>query len=137
MIDLNKFQKEVHQNAKDHGWWDEERSFPELLMLIVSEAAEALEEYRNNNDINNSYYSGKGKTHWDSQRITVTTLYTSEKPRPDLPSEKPEGIPSELADIVLRVMDICGHYNIDLESAIRKKHEYNKTRPYKHGGKRI
>jgi len=47
------------------------------------------------------------------------------------------GIPFELADVVIRVFDMCGHYGIDLESAIREKMEYNKKRPYKHGGKVI
>ena len=47
------------------------------------------------------------------------------------------GIPFELADVVIRVFDMCGHYGIDLESAIRDKMEYNKKRPYKHGGKVI
>jgi len=37
---------EIHQLARDKGWWDEERKLPELLMLIVSELAEALEGYR-------------------------------------------------------------------------------------------
>lgn len=32
-------------------------------------------------------------------------------------------------------MDYCGHKGIDLESVIRMKHEYNQTRPYRHGGK--
>ena len=29
----------------------------------------------------------------------------------------------------------CGKEGIDIEEAISFKHEYNKTRPYRHGGK--
>lgn len=41
----------------------------------------------------------------------------------------------ELADVCIRIFDLCGFMGIDLESAISKKMEYNKTRTYKHGGK--
>lgn len=30
---LRVFAKEVHENAVNHGWWDEERSFAELIAL--------------------------------------------------------------------------------------------------------
>ena len=59
---------------------------------------------------------------------------------PDAPcsaqSKKPEGVAVELADCVIRILDYCGHAGIDIEEAIRIKHEYNKTRPYRHGGKK-
>ena len=38
--------REVHELAKSKGWWEEERSIPELLCLIHSEISEALEGYR-------------------------------------------------------------------------------------------
>lgn len=41
----------------------------------------------------------------------------------------------ELADVVIRVFDLCGSKGINLEYHILKKMEYNKTRPHKHGGK--
>lgn len=42
---------EIHKNAKDHGWWEEKRTIPELLCLVHSEVSEALEAYRvNDND---------------------------------------------------------------------------------------
>lgn len=41
----------------------------------------------------------------------------------------------ELADVCIRVFDLCGHKNIDLGAAIIKKMEKNKSRPYRHGGK--
>lgn len=111
---IKEWVKEIHENAKTHGWWDNgERNFGELLMLIVSEASEALEEYRNGHPVTETYYS------------------TDKQGNP-----KMEGVPSELADIVIRVCDLCGHYGIDLEAVITEKHAYNKSRPYKHGGKR-
>ena len=39
---MNKFAAEVHQNAVEHGWWDEERSFGEIIALCHSELSEAL-----------------------------------------------------------------------------------------------
>lgn len=42
----------------------------------------------------------------------------------------------ELADICIRTFDLCGLMGIDLESAILKKMEYNKSRPHRHGNKR-
>ncbi len=102
---------EIHKNAVQHGWYDGQsvKNFGELLMLVVTEVAEVMEEYRNGRLMRETYVNEKGKMC---------------------------GIPSELADIVIRVMDICGYYEIDLEQAIAEKHEYNKSRPYKHGGKK-
>lgn len=42
MTGINEVAKQIHENAVDHGWWDEERGFPEVLALIHSEVSEAL-----------------------------------------------------------------------------------------------
>lgn len=48
---------------------------------------------------------------------------------------KPEGIGSELADIIIRVCDTAGALGLDMEAELRAKQAYNRTRSHKHGGK--
>ncbi|MCV4233342.1 hypothetical protein OHJ21_19345 [Virgibacillus sp. LDC1] len=123
MKTINELVQEAHQNAVSKGWWDEDRSFGEIIALIHSEASEALEDHRNGKGVNEVWYEGK----YEGQ--DVWSYIKDEK------CQKPCGIPSELADIVIRVFDACGRYNIDLEQAITEKMEYNATRPQRHGGK--
>jgi NTP pyrophosphatase (non-canonical NTP hydrolase) len=44
-------------------------------------------------------------------------------------------IAEELADCCIRIFDFCGAKGVDLEQALKKKIEFNKTRPYRHGKK--
>jgi NTP pyrophosphatase (non-canonical NTP hydrolase) len=85
------------------------------LMLIVGEGAEAHEEERKGNAPDDTYYSTG--THDNG------TL------------RKPEGVPSELADILIRVLDHAGELNIDLAGIVREKLEYNASRINMHGKK--
>jgi NTP pyrophosphatase (non-canonical NTP hydrolase) len=121
---LNKLRDEIHQNAKEHGWWKEERGFGEIIALCHSELSEALEEYRNGVPAQDIYY-----THPKTKEIYFADEWDGEG--------KPEGIATELADCIIRILDYCGKENIDIEKAISIKHDYNKTRPYRHGGKVI
>jgi len=107
---LNQLAAEIHQNAVEKGWWDGNggKSFPEILMLCVSELSEALEAFR---DGEPDFY------------MTEAGI--------------PTGTNVELADCMIRILDYCGSQEIDIEAIIRTKHEYNKTRPYRHGGKKI
>jgi hypothetical protein len=50
---------------------------------------------------------------------------------------KPCGIPSEMADEIIRVLHFCGKHKIDIDKAVREKMAYNESRPMKHGGKAL
>lgn len=130
MLQINEFVKEVGENAVNHGWWDDERTFGELIALCHSELSEALEEYRRGKKPDEVYFTctnpGEG----------CGVLATECNSDCDYLG-KPEGIPTELADVVIRVFDMCHHYGIDIESILKEKHAFNKSRPYKHGGKVI
>lgn len=123
---LNDLAKEIHQTAVEHGWYEEKRSFGEFIALCHSELSEALEEYREGRD--GVYYKCK-------QNANIA--HTCNGICPSCSFAKPEGIPVELADCIIRILDTCYDMGIDIEEAIMIKHEYNKTRPWRHGGKAI
>lgn len=138
-VSIREMQAQCHGLSRKMGWWDEqsrrkqigfsagdpdcneyetdregplqrdlvELTIPEKLCLIHSEVSEALEDYR--------------------VRKMETTL--DEK-------SKPVGLPTEVADIVIRCMDLAAALGIDLQEEIAKKHAFNQTRPFRHGGKR-
>lgn len=114
MASLNQLRDEIYACAKEHGWWDDERTFGDIIALIHSEASEALEEFRMRSDIRDD------RVQVDEQGM-----------------EKPIGVPSEFADIIIRVLDACGHYGIDIEGVVDRKVTYNWTRPHRHGGKAL
>lgn len=70
-------------------------------------------------------------------RIAEAALTIRKSERPLFRAEqKPEGIAAELADVIIRVLDYCAYAGIDIENVLEVKHEYNKSRPYRHGGKK-
>jgi len=128
-----------------NGWFEgPERSIGDELMLIVGEVAEAHEEDRKGNGPRHRYYTYKFPA-TSGYGVEIAGgeiryfLRGEEIPWSTIPPEyaKPEGIPSEMADIVIRVLDFCHRHQINLEEVLLEKLAYNQTRGYRHGGKRI
>jgi hypothetical protein len=111
-------QAAVHRLAKEKGWWDDV-TYPNAndvaakIALVHSELSEALEELREfgTHGIRNSSEYAKGS--------------------------KPEGFGIELGDAVIRILDLAAALGIDLGVCMEIKHNYNATRPYRHGGKAL
>ena len=95
--------KECHEMAKSKGFWDHSFNFAEKIALIHSELSEALEADRNTN--------------------------------PKLSDKFPQFLERdvELADVLIRLFDLCGHLEVDLPAIVIAKMDYNSKRPHKHG----
>lgn len=113
---IDELVKQCHRNAVSKKWWSPAPTFAEGLMLIVSELSEALEDYR--------------KGYVVSEQMKTPSCGTVE-------NEKPVGIPSELADVLIRLCDLCGGFKVPLSDAVIKKMNYNRTRTARHGGKKL
>lgn len=136
MKSINELVQEAHTNAVNKGWWDEDRGFGAVIALIHSEVSEALEDYRNGEKPTTVWYEHKDAVH-GTYRSSFMRESKKDMEGGHISLGKPCGIPSEFADIVIRVFDACGRYGIDLEQAIKEKMEYNATRPQRHGGKTL
>ena len=119
-ISLNEWAKEIHENAVQHGWWDDPRSFGEIVALCHSELSEALEEDRAGRPM---IYGCCGHCVYDDSCDKTAAEHTC----------KPEGIAVEMIDCIIRILDWCGKEGVDVEAVLAEKHAYNKTRPDKHG----
>lgn len=94
-MDLTALTETSYKIACEKGWWDgPPRSLAALTLLMQSENAEALEDFRANKALTEIWYEGEKR--------------------------KPCGIPVELADTIIRVCDFAGHHGIDLGAAYGK-----------------
>lgn len=119
---INEMVQKAHKNAVTKGFCDDEVNIERCLLLIISEVVEAAEAFRKK-----------------IQAFIIETDYEEKiQAEPDkfsLIFEKDikDTLEDELTDIVIRVGTLCGQLDIDLESHIKAKMAYNKTRPYRHG----
>lgn len=88
---IGRLKEAIHDNAIQHGFatLTERRSLDEFVCLIASEVSEALECYREEGALIHSVLNKNGK---------------------------PEGFPSELADVVIRLLDCAAEYDVTLGS---------------------
>lgn len=116
--ELTEMAREVHRVAKEKGWYDQPETTHQFIMRSVAnihgEASELWEAER--------------KGHCDAdcdkaikmREICVMPLTCLEE---------------ELADIIIRTLDVAAHLGVNIGACVASKHAYNQTREYRHGGK--
>lgn len=101
---LDALAKSFLSLSKEKGFWDHNPNSSEKLMLIVTEISEVVEHLRG------------GTENEKSSKI------------PDFTNEE-----EEVADAIIRMLDYASARGLRIGQAVIAKHNYNKTRPHKHG----
>jgi NTP pyrophosphatase (non-canonical NTP hydrolase) len=120
-VHLTPLSEDVFKANKAKGFWGGERNKGELLMLVTSELAEALEADRKNSYANASLLNSLFKVE-DNERF-----------KEDFERLVKDTFEDEIADAVIRLLDLCGGLGIDLSKHVELKLRYNSLRGEKHG----
>lgn len=157
-FDLNDFSREVYAVSVAHGWHDPEPTPAETIALIHSEWSEALQAYRNGADMHeiatelidgclrilDSLGANGYQFDWSTMALSPLSFYIPDAIAKlhkltacacDITIWKIDY--DMLGNIVLLVFNNLGAHGINPYQVMKEKHEYNKTRPYRHGGKKL
>lgn len=119
--------EEVYACNVANGWFEADRSFGDDIALLHSEVSEMLEEFRDH----------RTTTLYEHTQVSNGNKFIDPRAEIEGVMGKPVGVPSEAADVLVRLLDTCRRYDIDLFAEWRQKLDFNWTRGHKHGGKAL
>lgn len=122
---LNELAKQANDFVKSVGF--DNADVPLRIALIHSEISEAFEAFRKDKFAKkDEYYEGVCL----GDKSDENFKYVFEKSMKDT-------FEDEIADSIIRLLDLCGKMDIDIALHIQAKMDYNATRGYKYGGKKF
>ncbi len=144
-MNLREMQLDIHENAVNKGFWGVTTKELEPLMwamCAINEICSVVECWRKTGDkkwyfelldiaegLDVAVAEGTAENIAKLARLCLICTEVSEAAL----STRKDNFAEELADTVIRCLDMAGGYDIDLQSAIKEKMKLNAERPYLHG----
>lgn len=111
---LNDLAEDISEMSEGNGFWDPDGVgdvgiIPLKLALVHDEVSEALQVHRD--------------------------LYDDSDPDPNtlLTDMQEDDFTEEIADVIIRSLDLCGYYGFNIGDTLLAKLDKNRSRPFKHG----
>jgi hypothetical protein len=118
---LDELAATIYQLNKAKGFYDEPTEIGTRLALIHSEVSEALESDRAHK------YADKNSA------LTALELESDAEFQVFFQGNVKDTFQDEIADAIIRLLDLSGYLKLDIESHVYAKLRFNSLRPYKHG----
>ena len=114
-LGINGLCREAYRNAVEHGFYENSKTTEQALISMGLEL----------------------EAHSTQMKLSKLALIGSEVGEAVRAVQHGDnaGLAEELADICIRVFDMCGWLDIELGNEIIRKMEINRARPYMHGKK--
>ena len=105
-LTLNTLRDAIYEDAVEHGLWVDDDGIFECSYVVAEESTELV------NAANDVQFA-----RWRFRDENEAWLYYVE----------------ELADVIIASLSVAGKLGIDIDAAVRRKMEINRSRPWKHG----
>ena len=122
-MNLNELAAEIHAENKLRGFDVSTEPFPQPVMMIVTELSEAVEADRSAKCACTDWIESAYPESEDCEPEFCNAFCNNIK----------NTVEDELADALIRLLDLTAALGIDIDKHVRLKRRYNKSRPWKHG----
>lgn len=137
-LGVAQLQKIVHAWSKGKGWWDgfDFTALPRALTLGNGRNGASVQlDQATTNYIASKLLMIGTEVSEAAEALRVGDMIGD--PVKFSHDRKPDGLKSELADIIIRVVDLAEALGMDMDQALKDKMAYNATRSYRHGNKAL
>lgn len=123
-LSLNGLAERIVEVNKANGWYDKPSEMGTRLALVHSEVSEMLEADRN-----------ERWTQIPREALHVLDIEDDATFKAAYNTRIKGTAEEEMADVIIRMLDIAGWLKVDIHHHVIAKLRYNSLRGYKHGGK--
>jgi NTP pyrophosphatase (non-canonical NTP hydrolase) len=121
-MNIQEIAKNAHEINKINGFWDTERNFNQLIMLVITEISEAVESHRKGKYADANYFLERISVVEESLNDALPVIQQAEHLRSveikAFENEIKDTFEDEIADTMIRVLDLMQGFDIEIRTSV-------------------